>query len=130
MSRRYNTALRPHLQKRLEEIEEADILIGIPCYNNEESIVHVIQMVSHGLNKHYRDCRSVILIADGGSTDDTRDRATEFQLKPWQEKIVTIYGGVGGKGSALRALFESAIGLRCVPVPVWTRICAALTQTG
>ena len=98
MSRRYDTALRPHLLKRLEEIEEADILIGIPCYNNEETIVHVIQMVSHGLNKHYRDCRAVILIADGGSTDDTRDRATEFQLKPWQEKIVTIYRGVGGKG--------------------------------
>ena len=108
MSRRYDTALRPHLLKRLEEIDEADILIGIPCYNNEETIVHVIQMVSHGLNKHYRDCRAVILIADGGSTDDTRDRATEFQLKPWQEKIVTIYRGVGGKGSALRALFESA----------------------
>jgi hypothetical protein len=96
------------LLKRLEEIDEADILIGIPCYNNEDTIVHVIQMVSHGLYKHYRDCRAVILIADGGSTDDTRDRGTEFQLKPWQEKIVTIYRGVGGKGSALRSLFESA----------------------
>lgn len=119
MSRRYDTALRPHLLKRLEEIDEADILIGIPCHNNEETIVHVIQMVSHGLYKHYRDCRAVILIADGGSTDDTRDRAAEFQLKPWQEKIVTIYRGVGGKGSALRALFESAHLLK-------VRVCACV----
>lgn len=108
MSRHYNTALRPPLLKRLEEIDEADILIGIPCYNNEDTIVHVIQMVSRGIHKHYRDSRAVILIADGGSTDDTRDRAIEFQLMPWQEKIVTIYRGIGGKGSALRALFESA----------------------
>ncbi len=112
MTRRYDTALRPHLLKRLEEIDEADILIGIPCYNSEETIVHVIQMVSNGLYKHYRDSRAVILIADGGSTDDTRDRAAEFQLKPWQEEIITIYRGVGGKGSALRALFESAYWLK------------------
>jgi hypothetical protein len=112
MPRHYDTALRPHLVKRLEEIDKADILIGIPCYNSEETIVHVIQMVSHGLYKHYRDCRAVILVADGGSTDDTRDRATEFQIKPWQEKVVTIYRGIGGKGSALRGIFESANSLK------------------
>jgi hypothetical protein len=50
----------------------------------------------------------VIIISDGGSTDDTRDVAKEFQLKPWQEKIVTIYRGPGGKGTALRMIFESA----------------------
>ena len=82
MSRDYDTALRPHLQKRLEEIQEADLLIGIPCYNNEETIVHVLRMVSHGLYENYRDLRAVIMVADGGSTDDTRDRAVDFQLKP------------------------------------------------
>jgi glycosyltransferase involved in cell wall biosynthesis len=106
--RHYDTALRPYVQKRLEEIQQADILVGIPCYNNEETIVHVVQMVSHGLHRHFRDRRAVIMIADGGSTDDSRDRVTDFQLKPWQEKVITIYRGVGGKGSALRALFEAA----------------------
>ncbi|GAB4283982.1 MAG: glycosyltransferase [Deferrisomatales bacterium] len=108
MPRDYDTALRPYVQKRLEEIREADILIGIPCYNNEETIVHVVQMVSHGIFEHYPDRRAVIMVADGGSTDDTRDRITEFQLKPWQEKLITIYRGIGGKGSALRAVFEAA----------------------
>jgi len=108
MIRRYTTALRPHLLKRLEEIREADIVVGIPCFNSEDTIVHVIQMVSHGIDRHFRERRAVIMVADGGSTDDTRDRAVEFQLKPWQEKIVTIYRGVGGKGSALRAFFETA----------------------
>ncbi len=112
MVRDFDTALRPHLQKRLEEIREADILIGIPCINNEDTIEHVVQMVSHGLHTHYRDRRAVIMVADGGSTDDTRDVVKEFELRPWQEKIVTIYRGVGGKGSALRAIFESAFRLK------------------
>ena len=74
----YDTALRAYTSKRVEEIESADILVGIPCYNNENTIEHVIQMVTHGLATHYKDKRSVILIADGGSTDDTREVAKEF----------------------------------------------------
>jgi glycosyltransferase involved in cell wall biosynthesis len=105
---RYNTALRGYTAKRIEEIGSADILIGIPCYNNETTIAHVIQMVTHGLDKHYRDRRSVIFIADGGSTDDSREVAREFQIKPWQEKLISIYRGPGGKGSALRSVFEAA----------------------
>ena len=104
----YDTALRVYPTKRIEEIESADILIGIPCYNNEKTIVHVIQTVTHGLAKHYKKKRSVIFIADGGSTDDTREVARDFEIKPWQEKIVSIYRGPGGKGSALRSVFEAA----------------------
>jgi hypothetical protein len=105
---RYDTGLRAYTSKRVEEIEGADILVGIPCYNNQGTIDHVIQMVSHGLHKHYKDLRSVIMVADGGSTDDTREVAKEFQIKPWQEKIVSIYRGPGGKGSAFRSIFEAA----------------------
>ena len=104
----YGTALRSYPSKRLEEIESADILMGIPCYNNEKTIAHVIQMVTHGLAKHYGDKRSVIFIADGGSTDDSREAARDFEIKPWQEKIVSIYRGPGGKGTALRSIFEAA----------------------
>jgi glycosyltransferase involved in cell wall biosynthesis len=104
----YDTALRGYTSKRVEEIESADILVGIPCYNNEKTIAHVIQMVSHGLARYYKNRRSVILIADGGSTDDSREAAKEFEIKPWQEKIVSIYRGPGGKGTALRSVFEAA----------------------
>ena len=104
----YDTALRAYTSKRIEEIETADILIGVPCYNNDKTIAHVIQMITHGLAKHYKDRRSVIVLADGGSTDDTREAAREFEIKPWQEKIVSIYRGPAGKGTALRSVFECA----------------------
>ena len=104
----YDTALRAYTAKRLEEIECADILVGIPCYYNQGTIAHVMQMVSHGLFNHYKDLRSVIMIADGGSTDDTREAAKEYQVKPWQEKLVSIYRGPAGKGSAFRSIFEAA----------------------
>ncbi|MBW2506880.1 MAG: glycosyltransferase [Deltaproteobacteria bacterium] len=108
----YHTALRGYTSKRIEEIGTADILLGIPCYNNETTITHVIQMVTHGLAKHYPNKRCVLFIADGGSTDDTREAAKEFQIKPWQEKIVSIYRGQAGKGTALRSVFEAAESLK------------------
>jgi len=104
----YDTAIRSYTGKRIEEIESADILVGIPSYNNEKTIAHVIQSVTHGLAMYYKDRRCVIFVADGGSTDDTREVAKDFQVKPWQEKIVSIYRGPSGKGTALRSVFEAA----------------------
>ncbi|MCD6161366.1 MAG: glycosyltransferase [candidate division Zixibacteria bacterium] len=105
---KYFTSLRPYIFKRIELIEKADILVGIPAYNNESTIAHVIEMVSEGLRKHYRDYKAVIMISDGGSTDDTRDVADAALINPWQEKLINIYRGPAGKGTALRAIFESA----------------------
>src|SRR3989338_9079595 len=104
----YDTAFRPYLTKRIEQIERADIVVGIPSYNNESTIANVLKQVSHGLAQHYKSARSVILISDGGSTDDTREIAREEQIMPWQEKVIFIYRGIGGKGTALRAIFEEA----------------------
>lgn len=108
----YDTAIRSYTSKRIEEVESADILVGIPSYNNEKTIAHVIQMVTHGLAMNYKDRRCVIFVADGGSTDDTREVAKDFQVKPWQEKIVSIYRGPSGKGTALRSVFEAATRLK------------------
>jgi len=104
----YDTAFRPYLAKRIEQIEAADIVVGIPCYNNEATIVNVLKQVSKGLAKHYKSARSAILISDGGSTDDTREVVRVEEIMPWQEKVVFIYRGIAGKGTALRAIFEAA----------------------
>lgn len=103
----YDTAFPPYLAKRIEQIQSADIVVGIPCYNNEGTVANVVKQVSRGLAKHYKSARSVILISDGGSTDDTREVARDQEIMPWQEKIVFIYRGVAGKGTAFRAVFEA-----------------------
>jgi hypothetical protein len=106
-----SSVLRSSVLNRLEAIGNADILVGIPCYHNQGSIAHVVQTVSQGLAQYYPTLHAVLLIADGGSTDDTREQASMGSLPPQQDRIVTIYRGVSGKGSALRTIFATAVQL-------------------
>ena len=105
---KFQTALRPWAVRRLEKIEHVDMVVGIPCYNNDSTVEHVIDMVSEGIAKYYRDLQVLIIISDGGSTDDTRELAREKTVHPFIEKIVTIYRGIPGKGSAIRMVFEAS----------------------
>jgi len=105
---KFQTALRPWTIRRLEKIEHVSMVVGIPCYNNDSTVEHVIDMVSEGVAKYYRDLQVLIIISDGGSTDDTRELAKEKTVHPFIEKIVTIYRGIPGKGSAIRMVFEAA----------------------
>jgi hypothetical protein len=105
---KFHTALRPWANRRLEKIEDVDLIVGIPCFNNDSTVEYVIDMVSEGIAKHYRDLKVVIVISDGGSTDDTRELARDKTVYPFIEKIVTIYRGLPGKGSALRMIFEAS----------------------
>jgi len=79
------------------------ITIVTPVYNNVKFIEDCIVSV---LNQNYPNLEYIVI--DGGSTDDTREVAKEFEIKPWQEKIVSIYRGPAGKGSAFRSIFEAA----------------------
>jgi glycosyltransferase involved in cell wall biosynthesis len=105
---KFHTGLRSWANRRLEKIEHAELIVGIPCFNNDSTIEHVIDTVSEGIAKYYQDKRSIIIISDGGSTDDTREVAKEKAVYPFIEKIVTIYRGIPGKGTALRMIFEAA----------------------
>jgi hypothetical protein len=105
---KFHTALRPWAIRRLEKIEQVDLIVGIPCFNNDTTIEHVIDIASEGIAKHYQDRKAVIIISDGGSTDDTRELARDKTVYPFIEKLVTIYRGLPGKGSALRMIFEAA----------------------
>ena len=105
---KFSTAIRQPTRRRLERLGNADILIGVPCFNNETTIAHVIKTVEHGMALHYPNWRCVVMIADGGSVDDTREEGEELEPSPWIERIISIYRGIPGKGSAVRAIFEAA----------------------
>jgi glycosyltransferase involved in cell wall biosynthesis len=117
---RFSTALRDYARRQVEHLGNADIVVGIPAYYSDESLAHVIKTVAEGLDQHYPDRRSLIIIADGGSTDDTREVAQSVESHHFNiDVLVTIYRGIPGKGSAFRAIFEAAKYLRASGVALF-----------
>lgn len=127
--------------RRVAEIGQADILVGIPSYRNEATIAHVVRMAGEGLHRHFPGLRGVIMNSDGGSPDRTREVAAKTPVPPSVEKVVTVYQGISGKGSAFRAIFAAAValGVRAVVVvdsdlrsitPDWIRLLASPALEG
>jgi glycosyltransferase involved in cell wall biosynthesis len=141
------TPLRDELRARLDEIEEVDIVAGIPSFNNDRTIGHVVRAVSGGLAKYFPNRKSIIVNSDGGSTDGTREAVMHADIDseslllvthrvPKIQRITTPYNGIPGKGSAFRTIFAVAERLNakaCVVVdsdlrsitPQWVELLAA-----
>jgi glycosyltransferase involved in cell wall biosynthesis len=111
--------LSKETKKRVKEYKNADIVVGIPSYNNSRTIAHVIKAVSAGLAKHFAQYRCVIVNSDGGSNDGTLDIVKDTVVEDFSailiehprypvHKIVTPYHGIPWKGSAFHTIFEIA----------------------
>ncbi len=117
----YPNILREDVRTKVREIGQADILIGIPSYNNARTIGHVVKAVQAGLLKYFPDKQSILVNSDGGSIDNTKEIVKEsgidvnsILIHPNEEKlfkISTLYQGIPGKGSAFRTIFEIAAAL-------------------
>jgi hypothetical protein len=116
-------AFDPEVQAKLEQIQGADIVVGIPSYNNARTIGHVVRAVQAGLAKYFPRQRCVLVNSDGGSTDGTRQIVADSRLttlepilfhqpETWFDAIATPYTGIPGKGSAFRLIFNVAAALR------------------
>jgi len=104
---------------QLGALGAVDLLVGIPSYNNADTIEHVVRAASLGLAKYFPGKRAVIVNSDGGSKDGTPDIVARtglgspgailvsHPLSP-VHKIVTPYHGLPGKGSAFRTVFAIA----------------------
>ena len=95
----------------------ADILVGIPSFNNADTIAHVVRAAQAGVTKYFPDAKAILVNSDGGSTDGTQeivartaiDDFNPLLIKRRQDlfsKIVTPYHGLPGKGSAFRTMFD------------------------
>src|ERR1700756_2692439 len=104
------------LRTRLEQIGEADIVVGIPSYNNARTIGQVVRAVSVGLAKYFPKHRSVIVNSDGGSKDNPQQVVMQAENGSddlllvshpvhTSYRISTPYHGIPGKGSAFRTIF-------------------------
>ena len=94
--------------KYLQEIGNADILVGMPSYNNVVTANYVVSQIVEGLDKYFPNYKSVIFVSDGGSSDGTLSSVTQIRIQSANVKLIpTIYIGASGKGSAIQAIFEA-----------------------
>jgi len=103
-----NQILEDHVNLLIDRLKKVDIVIGIPSYNNSQTIKGVITNYALGLKKYYPGCTSLIVNSDGGSGDNTVEIVDECHIPAGIEKISTHYKGTPGKGSAFKTIFEIA----------------------
>ncbi|MEZ5351675.1 MAG: cell wall biosynthesis glycosyltransferase [Bryobacteraceae bacterium] len=124
------TNLPAEARDSLGRIQSADIVIGIPSYNNARTIGHVVRAAHAGLVKYFPQFNGVIVNSDGGSKDGTRDAVLDARIEDQHLLLLSTplkgvhrlsfpYHGIPGKGSAFRLIFGMAAELKakaCVVV--------------
>lgn len=102
-----------------ETIRQADIVVGIPSYNNARTIGHVVRAACTGLAQYFPQYTAVVVNSDGGSSDGTRDAVLSAHVDDGRVLLLSTplaaahrlsfpYHGVPGKGSAFRLVFQMA----------------------
>ncbi len=111
--------LPPQIRDQVTAVGSADIVIGIPSYNNARTIGHVVRAAQAGVLKYFPDRRAFIVNSDGGSKDGTREVVEQAHLDVQSlllvshslytvHRLTTPYHGLPGKGSAFRTVFRIA----------------------
>jgi glycosyltransferase involved in cell wall biosynthesis len=109
--------------RQLIDVGEADVLVGVPTYNNAATVGQVVQTIRAGLLKYFPRERAVIVNTDGGSRDQTPDLVRGASINDQQHTtdlnalrtlhcISAEYGGGPATGTALRTILASAELLR------------------
>jgi hypothetical protein len=121
-----SSALTPAIRDQISRLGCADIMVGIPSFRNAATIGHVVRAAQAGLVQYFPDLRPVLVNADAGSPDGTQRVVVETEPPGYVEQILLVHpknrldrvsltypevDGIGGKGAALRTLFEMAAAL-------------------
>ena len=112
-----------HLREEVKRLGPAEIMVGIPSFKNAATIGHVTRAAQAGLVQYFPDLRPVLVNADAGSPDGTGRVVVETEPPDYVERILLVrprnrlqrisltypeVEGVGGKGAALRTIFQMA----------------------
>jgi len=116
-------ALPETLAEEVKRLGPADIMVGIPSFRNAATIGHVTRAAQAGLVQYFPDSKPVMVNADAGSPDGTGRVVVETEPPDYIERILLVrprnrlqrlsltypeVDGVGGKGAALRTIFQIA----------------------
>ncbi|TFG37106.1 MAG: glycosyltransferase [Syntrophobacterales bacterium] len=100
-----------------DRVESAEIIVGIPSFNEADSISYPTRIAGQGLVQYFPNKRSVIINVDNNSPDNTKEA---FMNTPTEVPKIYISTpeGVRGKGNNFRNLFEAAVELQAKAVVV------------
>ncbi len=120
------SVLTPAIREEIARLERADIMVGIPSFKNATTIGYVVRAAQAGLVQYFPDLRPVVVNSDAGSPDGTGRVVVETEPPDYVERILLVrptnklsrvsltypeIEGTGGKGAALRTIFEIAAAL-------------------
>lgn len=92
-------------------VRKADLIVGIPSYNEADSIRFVVKQVDKGLKKYFPQLKSVIINSDNHSLDGTREVFLKTKTKT-PKIYLSTEAGVAGKGNNFLNLFQAATRLK------------------
>lgn len=119
--------LTPAIREEIARLDRADIMVGIPSFKNAATIGYVVHAAQAGLVQYFPDLRPVVVNSDAGSPDGTQRVVVETEPPDYVEEILLVrprnklrrvsltypeIDGVGGKGAALKTIFEIADALQ------------------
>jgi hypothetical protein len=114
------TSLQQDTKELVKPGGSVDIAVGILSYNNAGAIGAIVRAAQDSLAARFPGKRSVVVLADGGSTDGApehplaaainRDDFAQvaYTIYPAQ-KISPGYYGVPGKANGIQAIFNAAV---------------------
>ena len=80
--------LSREVAEAIARIGKVDVLVGIPSFNNERTVGHVVRAVVAGLARHFPDAKAVLVNSDGGSKDRTREIVERTEVGSLAEILV------------------------------------------
>ncbi len=88
-----------------------NVVVGIPSYNESDSISYVTKTVDEGLGEYFSDKKSIIVNVDNNSPDNTKDAFLDTKTHI-EKKYISTAHGIRGKGNNILNLFNFAIKVR------------------
>lgn len=101
-----------------QRVQQADIIVGIPSFNEADCIPFVTEQAAIGLKTYFKDYRSVLINCDNHSEDETRQAFLSADSANIPKIYLSTPAGVKGKGNNFRNLFRKAVALGAQAVVV------------
>ncbi|MDY6970015.1 MAG: glycosyltransferase family 2 protein [Spirochaetota bacterium] len=99
------------------DVNSAELIVGIPSYNEADNISFVVEKCNEGLRKYFPNYKSVIINVDNNSPDDTRSVFLN-SVNTIPKIYISTPLNVKGKGNNFYNLFKESVRLRAKVIVV------------